>query len=339
MSRDPVTITRAEALRRKREEEQKRREASTRKRGLTPKPASTQAKTERPTLSLTPAASRGRLRRRYDIALSAPYRRAGSRHGRTLEIPEISLPRLSYGPRWISFLLMLVCFGLIYGMYTSEAYLVSQVTVIGNQRLQTDEIEMAMGVWNQPSFVINPAQVEYNLRASYPEIMSAEVRVGLPAQITITIRERVPAIAWEQAGQVAWVDADGYAFPPRGAAEGLARVEALGLPSAPVGYEAEQTIGARPFLSPEMAHAITTLSPTMPEGASLVYDPKYGLGWQDPLGWQVYFGQSGENMPVKLNVYLSLVEHLVQQDIRPALISVEYPSAPFYRMEDNGAPN
>jgi hypothetical protein len=334
MSRDPVTITRAEALRRKREEDQKRRDSATRKRGVTPKPASTQAKTERPTLSLTPA-SRGRISRRYDIAMSAPYGRNSSRAGRTLEIPAITLPRLSYGPRWISFLLLTACLALIYGMYSSDAYLVTKATITGNQRIQADELEMAMGIWNQPSFVINPAQVEYNLLASYPEIISAEVQVGLPAEIMIKIQERVPAISWEQSGQVTWVDAQGYAFPPRGAAASeLAVVRALGTPPVPSNIDVSQTIGARPFLTAELAWAITTLSPTMPEGASLVYDPEYGLGWQDPLGWQVYFGHSGENMPVKLNVYLSMVDHLVKRDIQPALISVEYPSAPFYRMKE-----
>ena len=79
---------------------------------------------------------------------------------------------------------------------------------------------------------------------------------------------------------------------------------------------------------------MTTLYPTMPEGANLVYDARYGLGWQDPLGWQVYFGHSGDDMQTKLNVYLSMVEHLLNRNIQPAIISVEYPSAPFYRMQD-----
>jgi hypothetical protein len=332
MSRDPVTITRAEAIRRRREEEQKRREKGTRKPASKPKPASTQAKTERPTLSLTPA-SKGLRRRRYDIAMSSPYGRSASR-GRTLELPSINLPRLSYGPRWISFLLLAALLGLIYGMYTSDAYLVKKVTISGNQRIQADELEMALGIWNQPSFTINPAQVEYNLLASYPELVSVQVYIDLPADIRIQVVERLPVLVWEQAGQITWVDAQGYAFPPRGFVEGMAVVYANGTPALPANVDVSQGIGARPFLMPEFARAIASLAPSIPEGASLVYDPKYGLGWQDPLGWQVYFGHSGDNMQVKLNVYLSMVDYLMKREIQPALISVEYPSAPFYRMEE-----
>lgn len=332
MSRDPVTITRAEAIRRRREEEQKQQEKQTRKRAVTPRPASTQAKTERPTLRLTPASSR--LRRRYDIAMSAPYGRSSRGGGRALEIPAIRIPPLAYGPRWISFLILAACVGLMYAISTSDTYLVRQATILGNQRIQADELEMAMGIWNQPSFAINPAQVEYNLLVSYPELASVQVQVGLPAEIIVQVQERVPAIAWQQSGQTVWVDAQGYAFPPRGLADGLAVVQADGIPALPANFDITQTIGARPFMTPEMAHAITTLAPTMPEGASLVYNPEYGLGWQDPLGWQVYFGPRADNMPVKLNVYLSLVEYLLQRDIQPELISVEFPSAPFYRMSD-----
>jgi hypothetical protein len=331
MNRDPVTITRAEAIRRRREEEQRRREGQTRKRAVTPRPASAQAQTERPTLRLTPASSR--LRRRYDISMSVPYGRS-SRAGRTLEIPAIRIPPLTYGPRWVSFLILLACVGLIYAISTSDIYLVRQATIVGNQRIQADELEMAMGIWNQPSFTINPAQVEYNLLASYPELMSVQVQVALPAEIIVQVQERIPAIAWQQAGQTTWVDNQGYAFPPRGVAEGLAVVQAQGLPTLPANFDVNQVIGARPFMTPEMASAIMTLAPTMPEGASLVYDPEYGLGWQDPLGWQVYFGQRADNMPVKLNVYLSMVEYLLERGIQPELISVEFPSAPFYRMND-----
>jgi len=333
MSRERATITRAEAIRRRREEEEKRRDKDTRQRAVKPKSASTQAKAERPTISLTPA-SKGRLSRRYDIAMSVPYGRGFRRSGRTIQLPEITLPRLSYGPRWISFLLMSACLFLIYGMYNTDAYLVQSINVTGNQRIHTDEIEMVIGIWNQPSFVVNPAQVEYNLLASYPELISVSVHVGLPAEITIRVQERLPAIAWEQAGQVVWIDAQGYSFPPRGVVDDLALVTAMGLPSPPLEAETAPTIGARPFMTPELARSIMTLYPTMPEGASLVYDPQYGLGWQDPLGWKVYFGQSGDNMQSKLNVYLTIVEYLLKRNIQPALISVEYPSAPFYRMTD-----
>jgi hypothetical protein len=57
------------------------------------------------------------------------------------------------------------------------------------------------------------------------------------------------------------------------------------------------------------------------------------LGWNDPNGWEVFFGSQGNDMNQKLAVYKSLVERLQSEGIQPALISVEYIHAPYYRME------
>ncbi len=62
------------------------------------------------------------------------------------------------------------------------------------------------------------------------------------------------------------------------------------------------------------------------------YDPKYGLGWPDSRGWKVFFGTNVSDMPLKLQVYKSLVDSLAQKGIQPAFISVQYANAPYYRM-------
>jgi len=113
----------------------------------------------------------------------------------------------------------------------------------------------------------------------------------------------------------------------------LITVTAAGGPPLPAGFDPAQVIGARPFLSTDLANAITTLAPFLPQGASLVFDPQYGLGWSDPSGWKVYFGQSNGDTHLKLQVYQAIITSLGEQNIQPSLISVEYPSAPFYRIE------
>jgi cell division protein FtsQ len=82
-----------------------------------------------------------------------------------------------------------------------------------------------------------------------------------------------------------------------------------------------------------MAGALMTISPRVPEGSTLVYDPRYGLGWADPRGWQAYFGHTDGDVNAKVQVYQSMVDYLIEQGITPRLISVEYPDAPFYRIE------
>jgi hypothetical protein len=174
-------------------------------------------------------------------------------------------------------------------------------------------------------------QIEYNITAAFPDIDAVQVDITLPAQVVVTVSERQPVAAWQQAGQTFWVDAQGYAFPPRGLVEGLVTVSAAGAPPASDNLDMSRTIGARRLLSVEMAVALMTLSSHVPQGSTLIYDPRYGLGWTDPRGWQTYFGNSGDSIAVKLQLYQSIVDNLVKQGVKPTLISVEYPDAPFYR--------
>jgi hypothetical protein len=71
----------------------------------------------------------------------------------------------------------------------------------------------------------------------------------------------------------------------------------------------------------------------MPADTLLVYDSEHGLGWNDPNGWEVFFGAEDQDMEMKLMVYQALVDRLQSEGIQPALISVEYVHAPYYRME------
>lgn len=336
MSPDRLTITRAEALRRRKEEDQKRRDKLTQKRvsipklAPAPKPAS-HPKAERST-RIPPAVSTSRLRNRYDIAMSSPHGRSANK---TSQAPAITLPKIQFGPRWFSTLLVIACVAGMYFLLTEATFVAHEATILGNQRVSAQDINSVLGITNQSSVLLNPAQIEYNIRTAFPEISGAYVQVDLPAKVTITVAERQPVAAWSQAGQVVWLDAQGYAFPPRGQVDGLVTVSAAGAPPAPSGVETSETIGARPFLTAELTEAVETLSPHVPQGSTLIYDPKYGLGWSDPRGWQAYFGHTNGDMTVKFQVYQTMVDTLLQKGVQPSLISVEYPNSPFYRVSNN----
>jgi cell division protein FtsQ len=86
-------------------------------------------------------------------------------------------------------------------------------------------------------------------------------------------------------------------------------------------------------LTPELVDSIIALGAKMPAETILVFDSEHGLGWNDPHGWEVFFGAEDQDMEMKLIVYQALVERLQNEGIQPALISVEYVHAPYYRME------
>jgi hypothetical protein len=85
------------------------------------------------------------------------------------------------------------------------------------------------------------------------------------------------------------------------------------------------------FLDPAVVQAVVTLYPQVPGGAPLIYDPKYGVGWQDPRGWTVYFGRNTQEIPMKQKVYQAILDKITKQGVQPTLISVEYLDAPFYK--------
>jgi hypothetical protein len=93
------------------------------------------------------------------------------------------------------------------------------------------------------------------------------------------------------------------------------------------------TVEQTEFIEPLMIKAITELIALAPQGASISYDPSYGLGWSDPRNWQVYFGENTENISKKLMIYQAIVDKLTLEGIQPTMISVEYLEAPFYRTQ------
>ena len=358
MSPDRTTITRAEAIRRRKEEEEKRRGKIAPKPISKPKPApkpkpvakpkpkpksvvkpklisahkpAARPKAERAApRSLSPV-STSRLRHRYDIAMSAPYNRAGSYN--QPKAPAISMPKISIGPRLLSFLLAALCAAGLYYMFSMDPFIVRDASIRGNNRVGVQEIANILGVANQPAVLLNPAQIEYNILATFPDIASASIEIDLPARVVVTVSERQPVVAWLQDGQTTWVDAQGYGFAPRGDVAGLVTVTSAGAPPTPTNLDIAQTVGARSFLTSDLSAAIVTLSPLLPQGAALVFDPGYGLGWSDTRGWRVYFGHSNGDAAMKYQVYQSMIDYLAKHNIQPTLISVEYPNAPFYRVE------
>jgi hypothetical protein len=338
MSPDRTTITRAEAIRRRKEEDQKQRDKLTQKSvskprlSPAPKPKA-KAKVERPTAPRgSSPASTSRWQRRYDIAMSSPY--GNMRSLNTPKTPgiSISLPHISYGPRWLSFFIAIFCFLDLYLMLNVDPFIVHEANISGNERVTTQQIQAVLGIANLPSAYLDPEQIQNNILAAFPDVLTAQVDVNIPNNVVISVDERTPVAAWQQDGQTVWVDALGYAFPPRGQVAGLPTITAAGAPPAPANNDPTPVIGARPFLPTDLSEAIKTLAPYLPQGATMVFDPQYGLGWNDPQGWKVYFGHSNGDNALKLQVYQTMLTYLSKKNIQPILISVEYPNAPFYRV-------
>ena len=242
--------------------------------------------------------------------------------------PALSMPQL--GPRWVSAALTLLLGFLLYTLWTASTFTVAAAEVRGNQRLGSEEVYAMLGMAGQPIFKAVPAQIETNLRTAFPDLASVRVHIGLPNHIIVDVVERMPILVWYEGGAVTWIDANGVAFMPRGDVQGLIQVASNGAPPK-VPSDPTKLLYDQSFIAPEMVKAMVALSPHLPAGVSMTYDPHYGMGWQDPRGWSVYFGQNTQDIPMKLEVYQTIVDTFTRQGIQPTLISVEYLDAPFYK--------
>ena len=264
-------------------------------------------------------------RRRFQVALLPVAPDA--------ELGGISLSRPQLGKRLPSFLVVALLATLIYFAFNTPQLRVTQAQVIGNQMLSPEEITSSLAIAGQPIFLIIPGKLETNLRRNFPEITSAKVTVAFPNVVSVYLNERKPVIRWAQGGSYTWISEDGVAFRPRGDKPELISVVAASAPPTE-GNVSPDPLTPAPFISADMVQAIKGLAGHVPPGVTLLYDPSFGFGWDDPRGWRVYFGTNASDVELKMRVYDSLVNSLTQRGIRPVMINVTYPTAPYYRMSN-----
>jgi hypothetical protein len=266
------------------------------------------------------SANSGRGRRRFQIALPLP----------DAEVRTFTKPRLGFGWRSLSLTFATALGLLIYLAFQRPELRVVQAEITGNRLLAPSELNSVLNVAGQPIFTLIPEDLETRLRLHYPELVSVKVDVSMPNHVAVNIVERQPVIRWEQAGGYTWIAEDGIAFRPRGEVLGLISVVALSGPT--IETVSIDPLTPAPFISTEMVESLKGLAGHVPPGEPILYDAGLGFGWNDPRGWRVYFGTRASDVELKIRVYESMVESLTQRGIRPALINVTYPAAPYYRM-------
>jgi|KBSSwiStaDraftv2_1062776.scaffolds.fasta_scaffold33884_2 hypothetical protein len=265
--------------------------------------------------------TRQNARRRFQIALPRLPRTS---------LRSISIPRPRLGWRFFSFILSAVVGLALYFAFHLPQLRVAEAQVIGNQIITSADVNSVLNISGQPIFTVIPADLETRLRLNFPELVSVQVAVALPNLVTVNMSERKPVVRWEQGGGYTWVAEDGVAFKPRGEKPELISVVAESAP--PVTGTAADPLNPAPFISTDMVLALKGLAGHVPPGVPILYEARMGFGWNDPRGWRVYFGATSNDVELKMRVYESLVDSLTQRGIRPALINVTFPTAPYYRM-------
>lgn len=277
--------------------------------------------------------------------------------GVELHLP--AFPRLQIGWRIISGAIFLLSLIVVISFSSLNAFRVAAIDLHGALRLDSASVYSQLDLAGKSIIEVKPREIAADIESSFPGLNSVRVSTSLPANVTVRVTERQPIILWQQNDASFWMDAEGVMFPIRGEAEVALTVMANGAPplaptakqaleetettveesSSELFEEAELLAGSLsgkinyPRTTTEFVLGILTLGQYVPEGSYLQYDPQFGLGWQDPKGWTVYFGKDIANIDIKLAEYQRILAALNTKGITPTLISVEFLQAPFYRVE------
>jgi cell division protein FtsQ len=264
------------------------------------------------------------------------------KRGAELQLP--AFPDFHLGWRIISGALFFLSLAVVFSFTSLNTFKVSAINLQGAHRLEPESILSQIELGGTSIITIKPEEIETRIVTSFPGLREVHVSIGLPATVTVQVVERQPLVLWEQADQSYWIDVEGVMFPVRGETIVPLKVGATSYPPAGLSLQ-EQDSGDEgetspimdqpnlPTTTPEFVQGILSINEYVPQGSQLQYDPQFGLGWQDPRGWLVYFGRDTQNIELKLAEYQTIVETLQKDNLIPSLISLEFLHAPFYKLE------
>ena len=341
-NRQSKPTNRAEEVRARRQQSQKQTPSKPLGTQVTCKQPANRVPVTRRTKSVTPMVNR--QNRKVNVPLKGK--------GAELQLP--AFPHVRFGWRLISGAVCLLSLAVIISFIGLSTFEVSAINLEGAQRLSGQAILSQTDLLGKAVIALKPDEIEQQVIDKFPNLKSAEVSVGLPASVNIKVTERQPVILWQQEGASFWIDQEGVMFPVIGEADIQATVIASSNPpAAPIAEEeipseeSDETTPEEqveplftffeepvyPRTTPAFVEGTLAMINYVPEGSTLAYDSEFGLGWQDPQGWLVYFGRDINNIELKLAEYQTVVAALQKDGIIPALISLEFLHAPFYRLE------
>jgi cell division protein FtsQ len=202
----------------------------------------------------------------------------------------------------------------------SAIFAVRHLTVSGNHRLSTAEIERAAGVSSRSNVIwMSTASLERRL-LSDPWIASAGVSRLLPSTLTIAITERVPvAVAVKANGADVLIASDGTVL---GAAPSGIRLPAIQAPP-----DLTLKSGSRVPLTSQALRAAANFPPLVRARIATVSLGRAGIELRTRDGVRVIYGDASEAAAKGAAIEAVLV-WLEQHHVSPLYIDVSAPTTP-----------
>ena len=362
--------SRSDQLRQKRQQASQERVNSTRQQSIARPQSASRTQTNAPRSPMSAHTPGTTYRRTSPYATpnlggvrpAAPARKLHYARGANgVEVRMPALPSIQFNWQTASIIIAFALLLLVLLMTNLDTFHVSTVDLVGAQRVTSADVTPVVAGVTKSIFTLDRSKTVAAVKAAFPEFSAVQLKVALPNRVILNVSERQPILAWVANDQTQWIAADGAVMPARGDGGTLVTITssvsapsynpdaapktaddasttagtdtatdtttAAATPAAPTATAAPQ------FVDKQILQAAISLSAQMPSGASLVYDPVSGMGWNDPQGWQVFFGLDLSNIAFKQTEYQAILARLQALGITPSLISVAQVDSPYYRTE------
>lgn len=336
--------SRADQLRQKRQQSSQERVSTARQQSARAGQTTTHTTVRRTSPYATP--------NMQDYRKSAATRKvyyASAGNGVEIRMPSLPMIRMNWQIGAAVFAVVLLALVLL--LVNLDLFQVKLVEVRGLQRVTAADVQAVVDNNNGSLFLLDRQKTINAVEIAFPELTDVQLKVVFPNKVIVSAKERQPILAWVSGKTTKWISADGVIMPVRGDAGTLPKITSKSkvpttTPTAKVTSaidfmqqvitqksNAEDPADTIQHINPEILTAAISLSSQMPSGASLIYDSVSGMGWNDPRGWQAYFGVDFSNLQFKQTEYETIVARLKTLGITPKLISVAFSDAPYYRTE------
>lgn len=223
-------------------------------------------------------------------------------------------------PRIVSATIVVGMVGALLLFFLADPFYVRGAVVNGQEFLTPSDVYTIAGIDGWHLFWLDAAEVRARLTA-YPTIADAVVSIDWPPNmVQITIAEREPALVWDQAGVTVWIDPQGRVMRQSADVTGLLRIVAEPTELDPLSPNTRLPI--------DVISGALQLRDLIPNLETLRYDAGRGLGYNDPRGWDAWFG-TGADMPEKMLIYNAMTADVQARGVLPSEINVSDPDAPF----------
>jgi cell division septal protein FtsQ len=224
--------------------------------------------------------------------------------------------------------------------FTSSAFRIEQVNVVGTHNSTLIGAIQRMGMQGQNIFTVNATGITSKVDA-YPLVASSSLSKDWPNHLTVTVVERIPVLLWQTTHGTYSVDASGVVIAPLNA---IANTNSLMTVVDVRNSGNGQVLNPGVRLNRDDIGFAADVFHSLPSVAGIAtfklrYDTTASGGTfvvESPDGWLAYLGSTHDTNPLnnRLSELQQIVRLVQQQQLKLATIDLRYGLRPVYTLKN-----